>query len=91
MKHSNRLGNLIFSHWQSHQPEMVAKLTRLNMLEQAVQQAEERAADLLFQLLAVEKMQYQEAWEQTMRECLPPEESKSSTSNPKSDRLAIFE
>ena len=68
----NRLHGLILQHWQTHFPEMVTELKRTHMLEPTLRQAERRAADLLYQYLSVEKMQYIEAWEMAMKECLSP-------------------
>jgi hypothetical protein len=61
---------------------MVAQLERANRLNQSVQEAESRATDLLYEFLNVRKMQYQDAWELAMQECLLPEETSSSTRSP---------
>jgi hypothetical protein len=75
MDEKNRLREMILSHWQQHQPRMVDELRQKNQLEQAIRQAEQRTADILYELLSVRKMQYQEAWEQATREwTLPPTE-----------------
>jgi hypothetical protein len=83
----NRLANMILLHWRAHRPQMVAELERSNQLSQAVQDAEERAADLLYEFLSVRKMQFNQAWELAMRECLLPEES-SLTPSPSKSRPA---
>lgn len=64
----NRLREMILSHWLIHRPRMVEELQAHNQLDQAISQAEERTADLLYELLLVQKMQYQEAWELATRE-----------------------
>lgn len=74
----NHLANLIRLHWRTHRPRMVAELERTHTLSQAVAEAEERTADLLYEFLSVRKMQFNQAWELAMRECLLPEESPSS-------------
>jgi hypothetical protein len=80
---------MILLHWRSHRPQMVAELERTNHLSQAVEEAEERAADLLYEFLSVRKMQFNQAWELAMRECLLPEDSPSSlTPNPSPNRPA---
>jgi hypothetical protein len=61
---------------------MVAQLERENQLTQSVQEAESRAMDLLYELLNVRKMQYQDAWELAMQECLLPEEPSSPMTSP---------
>jgi hypothetical protein len=85
----NRLANMILLHWRSHRPQMVAELERSQRLSQAVQEAQERAADLLYEFLSVRKMQFSQAWELAMRECLLPEDSPSSlTPSPSKSRPA---
>jgi hypothetical protein len=80
---------MILLHWRTHRPQMVAELERTNQLSQAVQEAEERAADLLYEFLSVRKMQFNQAWELAMRECLMPEDSPSSlTPSPSKSRPA---
>ena len=68
MDEKNRLREMILSHWQEHLPQMVEDLRKTNQLEQAISEAEERTADLLYELLSVKKMQYQDAWELATRE-----------------------
>jgi hypothetical protein len=66
---------MILNHWQAHRPQIVADLRRKNQLEQAISDAEARTADLLYELLSVKKMQYQDAWELATREwAFPPTE-----------------
>jgi hypothetical protein len=75
MDEKNRLREMILNHWQAHRPQMVEELRRSNQLEQAISEAEERTADLLYELMSVKKMEYQEAWEQATREwAFPPTE-----------------
>ena len=82
MDEKTRLGQMILSHWQTHLPEMVAELRSRNNLEKALQEAEKQTADLLHELVSVQKMEYQAAWEIATREWafLPtgdPQEPKS--------------
>jgi hypothetical protein len=79
MHETNRLTNLILEHWRAHLPQMVAELERTNRLTQAVEEAERRASDLLYEFLSVRKMQYRQAWELAMRECLLPQETSLTT------------
>jgi hypothetical protein len=81
MNDTSRLSNLILAHWRANLPQMVDELERTQRLTQAVQEAESRAADLLYEFLSVRKMQYGQAWELAMRECLLPQEP-SLTMNP---------
>jgi hypothetical protein len=68
MHEQTRLREMILSHWEAHRPQVVEELRRSNQLEQAISQAAERTSDLLYELLSVKKMPYQEAWEQATRE-----------------------
>jgi hypothetical protein len=82
MDEKTRLQTTILTHWQSHCPRMVEELRNCNRLQEAISHAEARATEVLYQLLSVEKMQYQDAWEMAMQECLP------STSSLKKGRPA---
>jgi hypothetical protein len=63
MHERNRLGQMILEHWQKHRPQMVEELRRTNQLERAVYEAQEATGDLLYELVSVQKMDYQAAWE----------------------------
>jgi hypothetical protein len=80
MSDTTRLTNLILDHWNANRPMMVAQLKRTGQLEATLEAAESRAADLLYEFLSVRKMQYQDAWQLAMRECLLPQEPSSMTS-----------
>jgi len=76
MDDHNRLRQMILKHWQAHRPRMVEELRRSHQLEQAISEAEMRTADLLYDLLSVKKMPYQDAWEMATREwAFPPTEA----------------
>jgi hypothetical protein len=68
MDEKNRLQEMILKHWLVHRPQMVEELRKSNHLEQAISEAEARTSDLLYDLLSVKKMQYQDAWELATRE-----------------------
>jgi len=68
MYERNRLGQMIFEHWQKHRPQMVAELREANQLDQTICEAQETTGDLLYELVSVQKMDYQAAWEIAMRE-----------------------
>ena len=70
------LGHQILEHWRRHRPTMVEKLTKGNQLQQAVFAAQELTGNLLYELMVVQKMDYQFAWEIATREWafLPDEE-----------------
>ena len=68
MYERNRLGQMILEHWQKHRPQMVEELRRTNQLNQTVYEVQELTGDLLYELLTVQKMDYQAAWEIATRE-----------------------
>jgi hypothetical protein len=78
MPFSSRFSNLILEHWRRHRPQMVLHLQRENKLTEEIEQAENRAMDLLYHYLSVDNLQYQTAWDLAMQECLLPEETTSS-------------
>lgn len=73
MPGTSRLKQMIHSHWLQHRPKMVEELTRTNRLDDALLKAEERTAELMYEFICVQKMQYQEAWEQATAEWRLPE------------------
>lgn len=76
MNGKSRLRDVILNHWITHRPQMVKELLRRNQLIQSLRETEERTTDLLFELLSVQKMNYDEAWEIATREwgLLPTED-----------------
>jgi hypothetical protein len=90
---------MILRHWLEHRPQMVEELRQNNQLDQAVYETQERTGDLLYELMSVQKMEYQAAWEIATREWvfLPTEDrplqSSSATKNlkQKKDPPATFE
>lgn len=78
MEETTHLSNLILRHWRIHRPHMVAQLQKTHQLAIAVSEAEQRSMDLLYDLLHVRRMPYQEAWELAMADWLTPEETPSS-------------
>jgi len=73
MMERTALGEAILTHWRENCPQMVSDLERQNLLEQAVFAAQERSGDLLYELVSVQKMDYQAAWETVASEWeLPP-------------------
>lgn len=57
------LGEKILKHWRENRPQMVADLEKISRLEEAVLEAQELTSDLLYELVSVQKMDYQAAWE----------------------------
>jgi hypothetical protein len=68
MYERNRLGQMILEYWQKHRPQMVAELREANQLDQTIYEAQETTGDLLYELVSVQKMDYQAAWEIAIRE-----------------------
>lgn len=62
------LGEKILNHWRQNRPQMVSDLERSNRLEEAVLEAQELTGDLLYDLIAVKKMEYEAAWELATRD-----------------------
>ena len=68
MYERNRLGQMILEHLQKHRPQMIEELQRTNQLDQTIYEAQETTGELLYELVSVQKMDYQAAWEIAMRE-----------------------
>ncbi len=68
MYERNRLGQMILEHWQKHRPQMVEELQTTKQLDQTIYEAQETTGDLLYELVSVQIMDYQAAWEIAMRE-----------------------
>jgi len=84
MYERNRLGQMILEHWQKHRPQMVADLRETNQLDQSIYEAQETTGDLLYELVSVQKMDYQAAWEIAMREwALLPRPNRPPSSLPR--------
>jgi hypothetical protein len=81
MYRRNRLGQMILEHWQRHRPQMVEELRTTNQFEQTIYEAQEATGDLLYELVSVQKMDYQAAWEIAMREwAVPPSPGRPQSS-----------
>ena len=81
MYERNRLGQMILEHWLKHRPEMVEDLRAANQLDQTIYEAQETIGELLYELVSVQKMDYQAAWEIAMREwALPPSPARPQSS-----------
>jgi hypothetical protein len=78
MAETTRLTHMILRHWRIHRPNLVAQLEREHRLEETVSEAEAQATDLLYDLLHVQKVDYNQAWEIAMSDWLTPEETPSS-------------
>src|ERR1017187_4096209 len=77
----NRLGQMILDYWQKHRPHMVEDLRSTNQLDQTISEVQETTGDLLYELVSVQKMDYQGAWEIAMREwALPPSPARPQSS-----------
>jgi hypothetical protein len=71
----DRLGDLILVHWQRHHPVMLLQLQQQNLMECTLEETAERMTDILYDLVAVRKLEYHQAWELAVNEILLPEES----------------
>lgn len=66
------LGEAILAHWRANNPQMVRELESKKRLSRILQQAQDRAADLIYELVSVQKMDYQTAWELALRDWTQP-------------------
>ena len=70
-----QLGEKILKHWRENCPQMVKELEKGNRLTEAVNEAQELTGDLLYELVSVQRLDYQAAWELALSEwALPPSE-----------------
>lgn len=77
------LGEKILKHWRENRPQMVADLEKQNRLEQAVLEVQELTSDLLYELVSVQKMDYQAAWELATQDlAFLPEEARPRRRSP---------
>ena len=87
MTERTALGEAILKHWRENCPQMVRDLEKQNRLDQAVFEAQEKAGDLLYELVSVKKMDYQAAWELAAQEWLMPRsESQSENRKPRPEK-----
>ena len=87
MTERTALGEAILKHWREHCPQMVRDLEKTDRLDQAVFAAQEKAGDLLYELVSVKKMEYQSAWEMAAQEwALPQSENKAEDRPPPKSR-----
>lgn len=89
MPDHDRLSSLILEHWSRYRPSMLAELKQQNRLEEELEATAERFADVMYHLLAVEKMDYLEAWILAMQEILPESSSTSPSSPPAISELQM--
>ena len=84
MTERTALGEQILKHWRDHCPQMVRDLEKMNRLDQAVFETQERVGDLLYDLTTVRKMDYQAAWEMAREEWAIPPGERSPKETPSS-------
>ena len=78
MEGHDRLSSLILEHWSRYHPKMLAELKAQNRLEQTLEETAEQFGSLLYELISVKKMEYNQAWELAVSQFLTPEESNST-------------
>ncbi len=78
MSGHDRLSSLILEHWSRYHPSMLAQLRQENRLEQTLEETAQNFADLLYDLVSMEKIEYHQAWELAIQEFLLAEESSST-------------
>lgn len=89
MNERTALGDQILKHWQEHLPHMVRDLKKQKRLGPAIQEAQDLTADLLYELVSVNKMDYGAAWELATRQWafLPAEKPPRPRSSRSSKRI----
>jgi hypothetical protein len=80
VKERTALGEAILKHWREHCPQMVRDLAEQNRLDESVFETQERTGDLLYELVSVQKMDYQAAWELAREEWALPQEENTQES-----------
>ena len=70
MPDRDRLSNLVLTHWCRYHPSMLAQLKREGRLERELEKTAQQFADLLYELISVKKMEYQQAWEMAVDQFL---------------------
>jgi hypothetical protein len=81
MPDHDRLSNLVLTHWSLYHPLMMEDLRRQNRLQEELEITVNLFADLLYELVSVQKMEYHQAWEIAISEILLPEESSLTSPN----------
>jgi len=83
MYEQTRLGQMILKHWLEHRPRKVEELQNQNQLENRLRQVEDQTADLLYELVSVQKLDYRQAWEMATQEWafLPTEDPRPSSAD----------
>src|SRR5712664_650021 len=90
MKERTALGEAILKHWRENCPHMVRDLEKQNRLEQAVFDAQEKTADLLYELVSVGRVNDQAAGGLAAQESALPQsqdplpETRPSSGKPRS-------
>ena len=79
MPDHDRLSNLVLTHWSLYHPSRLARLKQENRLEAELEQTAQQFADLMYELVSVRKMEYNQAWELAIDQFLLPEESSSTS------------
>ena len=77
MAEHDRLSSLLLDHWSRYHPSMLAQLKQQNRLQEELKKTAEQFADLIYELVSVQKMEYHQAWELAVEQFLLPEESSS--------------
>lgn len=78
--HDN-ISSIILTHWQNYHPQMVAQFRQEKRLEAELEATAQQFSELMFKLIAEQKMDYLKAREIAVSQFLLPEEEKSSSTN----------
>ena len=78
MPDHDRLSSLILEHWTRYHPSMLVQLQMERRLAQELERTAEMFAEMMYQLVSVQGMEYSQAWELAIQEFLLPAESSST-------------
>src|SRR6266702_683080 len=77
LNHRDTFSNLILTHWHKNQPMLFAKYRQEHRKEAELIGAGQQLSDLMWELTAVQKMDWQKAWLRAVQHLHLPEEESS--------------
>src|SRR6266566_5149558 len=81
MNHRDTFSNLILTHWQQYHPMMFEKYRQEHRKDSELIGAGQQFSDLMYKLVTVQKMDWQEAWLRAVEHLHLPEEEGSFLTN----------
>src|SRR6266700_6414145 len=81
LHHRDTFSNWILTHWHKNQPMLFAKFRQAHRKDWELIGAGQQFSDLMYELTAVQKMDYGSAWERAIQQLYLSEEEESSLTN----------